>query len=190
MFIEPAQLPFTAEISASLDVIRDELERHGPGRFRAWYQRGAYDGQWDILALANCCVPLHCPELEEAAAANAAFFPRTLAVLERIPGFALAAFSRLGPGTCVHLHQDADDPPVFRCHLGIVVPPSCTLEIGDDVRHHAPGRWLCFHGAAEHMARNRAVKDRVNLLVDVVRSAYPDAAHSSLATRRPPDIGA
>ena len=32
-----------------------------------------------------------------------------------------------------------------------------------------------LHGGVEHMARNTSDRDRITLLVDVLRSAYPDA---------------
>ena len=93
-----------------------------------------------------------------------------------IEGACLAAFSCLGPQTFVSRHFDEDVPPVVRCHLGLLVPSGCTLDLDDESREHANGRWVCFHGATPHAARN-ASRDtpRVTLMIDVRRSACPEA---------------
>ena len=175
MFIDPDRFPFCTEVLFAFDEILAELLEHGPGRFVPWHQAGAYVGSWDVLPLVAHDVPIDCPELEEAARANAAAFTTTLDVLERIPGFVMAAFSRLGPHTEVIRHKDDDRPPVFRCHLGLIVPAGCTLEIDGEILQHSKRRWVGFHGAVEHLARNTSDEQRVTLLVDVLRSAYPDA---------------
>lgn len=104
--------------------------------------------------------------------------------VQPVKGLVLAAFSRLGPQTFVVRHRDEDRPPVIRCHLGIIVPEGCTLDLDEGSRTHDEGRGINFHGAPHHAAQNRSHSDRVTLMVDVLRSDYPHAARESCGESR------
>lgn len=176
MFVEAVHLPFCSEIFRSLPTIRDELERGWRGRFKPWSQGGGYEGAWDLLPLLASDDYDAPGNLRGEARANRAVFRETVEALSSIDGICLAAFSYLGPQTFVARHYDEDVPPVIRCHLGVLVPPGCTLDLDDEAREHANGRWLCFHGAAPHAAKNPSHDTpRVTLMIDVRRRAYPAA---------------
>ena len=174
MFVEAKDLPFCDDVKRAINVIRGELQDGYAGRMMPWSQGGAYEGDWSVLPLLypdDCDVP----HLIAQARQNQQHFTKTIELLRGIRGLSLVAFSSLGPDTFVHRHVDADRPPVIRCHLGLMVPEGCTLELDHETRAHANGKWVNFHGAAPHSARNPSSIARVTLMVDVLRSEYPEA---------------
>jgi aspartate beta-hydroxylase len=53
-----------------------------------------------------------------------------------------------------------------RCHLGLQVPPGCSIRVGDETRQWEEGRALLFEDSFEHEVRNRGERRRAILIVD------------------------
>ena len=105
---------------------------------------------------------------------HAEHFPETLAALRhaplpRIAGRApMALFSLLKPGAHIRPHHGLFN---FRliCHLPLIVPPDCTLRVGNQQREWREGQLLIFDDSMEHEAWNRSDRQRIILLFEVWR---------------------
>lgn len=65
---------------------------------------------------------------------------------------------------------------VIRCHFGLDVPNGCYISVSDknnlsdqEIKYHKNNEWLCFDDSKIHYAHNPTNKDRIVLIVDVVR---------------------
>lgn len=77
-------------------------------------------------------------------------FPRTMALLNTVPGLSLVAFSQIEPGSAITPHN-GDTNANIRCHLGLVVPgklPEIGFRVGTDERSWGEGE-------VRHDARKR-----------------------------------
>jgi len=105
---------------------------------------------------------------------HAEHFPATLAALEgapipRIAGRSpMALFSLLKPGAHIRPHHGLFN---FRliCHLPLIVPPGCSLRVGNQQRSWAEGELLIFDDSMEHEARNQSDRERIILLFEIWR---------------------
>ncbi len=181
MFLPTSRFPFTAELETRWREIAAELERVPHAAFEPWLLEGAYGGGWKVYGLVTRLDDLGPPDSELARMAarharNAETCPITAAILERIPGLTIGAFSMLEPGAHIYPHSDATDPRVFRCHLGLVVPPGNAIRGEGETRTWEPGRCLVFDGACSHEAANQGDRPRIVLLLDVLADHYPATA--------------
>jgi hypothetical protein len=63
-------------------------------------------------------------------------FPRTMELLNKVPGLSLVAFSQIEPGSAITPHN-GDTNANIRCHLGLVVPgelPQIGFRVGTEER--------------------------------------------------------
>jgi beta-hydroxylase len=131
MFYRTDTFGFVGTLQSEWANIREEFLREFDERDALpWPQRFVYTKEWTLLPLldrgrmAQHGVAGIDKELER----NQGNFPRTVAVLDRLPGLVTAGFSRLAPGTRIHPHKGIDHT-VLRCHLGLLVPAGCTLHV-------------------------------------------------------------
>ena len=90
--------------------------------------------------------------------------PATAELLRRVPADRLVtlAFLVLGPRSTIEVHSD--NMPFFsRWHLGLVVPPGCTLEVAQAPRALEEGQCLSFCDAFLHRATNPSTSNRLVL---------------------------
>ena len=112
-------------------------------------------------------------------------FPATLAALERVPvpriagRSPMALFSLLKPGAHIRPHHGLFN---FRliCHLPLIVPPDCTLRVGNQERRWTEGELLIFDDSMEHEARNRSDRQRIILLFEIWRPEITEADREAL----------
>jgi ornithine lipid ester-linked acyl 2-hydroxylase len=110
--------------------------------------------------------------------ANCARCPRTIALLDQIPGLVTAFFSILSPHKKIPPHR-GPYRGVVRCHLGLMIPDppdSCGISVGGEVRHWHEGETMFFDDGYEHFAWNDSDETRVVLFLDVVRPLRGAAA--------------
>ncbi len=102
--------------------------------------------------------------------ANCRRCPATAAVLSRIPGLVTAFFSILAPGKRIPAHRGVYKG-LLRAHLGLAVPRPelCGMSIGNEMVRWREGSAFVFDDTYTHEAWNESDKDRVVLLVDVLR---------------------
>ena len=99
-----------------------------------------------------------------------ALCPRTVALLNSIPGVKAAMFAELPPGGQLNAHRDPFAGSL-RYHLGLATPndDACYIEV-DGIRHSwRDGQGVIFDETYVHEAYNRSDKNRIVLFCDVVR---------------------
>ncbi len=105
-------------------------------------------------------------------------FPKTWALLSKVPNITAASFNLLEPGTTIKPHF-GNTNAIMRCHLGLVIPasaPKCAFRVGDETRSWKEGELLMFCDAHVHTAWNNTEKDRYILVVDVMRPEFAESA--------------
>jgi hypothetical protein len=120
MWLEASLIPIARALEKHYPAIRSEWALLSRAEYVPWVIPEAYQGNWWLFPL----VAWNADELGMAAtiARNRPRCPRTVALLDRMPGVTSAAFSVLEPGTHIYPHVDHDHPVVCRVHLGIDVP--------------------------------------------------------------------
>jgi aspartyl/asparaginyl beta-hydroxylase (cupin superfamily) len=168
MFYRTDAFDFVGTLQSEWANIREEFLREFDERDALpWPQRFVYTKEWKLLPLidrgrmAQHGVAGIDKELER----NQRNFPRTVEVLDRLAGLVTAGFSRLAPGTRIHPHKGIDHT-VLRCHLGLLVPPGCTLHV-HGVQREWENRcvWL-FDDTYAHEVWSNSDQHRVVLIMD------------------------
>ena len=144
MFLDTREFPFTLALESRWQEIRQEFECLRPEQLMLWPEKEVYHGGWEVFGLWGA---------ERRFEANCGLCPVTTVVLEQVPGLTTAGFSQLAPGTHIHPHEGYTDT-VLRCHLGLVVPEGCGLEVGGQTRHWQEGECLIFDDTTRHSAWN------------------------------------
>lgn len=106
-------------------------------------------------------------------AENCARCPATAAVMRHVPAaleLAMAGggetlFSTLKPGTHLRPHCGSSNTRLT-AHLGIVVPPGCSIRCGSEWREWQEGECLVFDDSWEHEVRHAGDSDRIVLLIN------------------------
>jgi len=161
MFLNPGEHPFVAGLEANWRLVRQELDRLQGDDFKHWPERFLYEGRWDVFVLYA---------FGEKLENNCALCPETARLVAAIPGMTTAGFSMLVGGAHIKPHVGYTDE-VLRCHLGLLVPPGCSLRVGDEERAWEEGKCMVFDDTIEHEAWNRSDETRVVLLIDFKRDA-------------------
>lgn len=110
----------------------------------------------------------------EFMADNAARCPRTMAALADVPLSAVPGrspsvlFSLLQPGAHIPPHHGVLNTRLI-VHLPLIVPPGCSLRVGNQTRDWEEGKAWVFDDSIEHEAWNRSDQTRVILLFEVWR---------------------
>lgn len=100
--------------------------------------------------------------------------PKTIALLQKIPGCVSASFNLLDPHSSIKPHN-GDTNAIVRCHLGLHIPaglPQVGFRVGNEERAWENGKLLIFCDAHRHTAWNESDQKRYILLFDVVRPEY------------------
>jgi aspartate beta-hydroxylase/beta-hydroxylase len=96
--------------------------------------------------------------------------PRTVELLEHIPGLFQAFFSILDAGKSIPAHE-GPYRGYLRYHLGLVVPEQAppSIRIKDRDYTWREGQSILFDDSWDHEVTNRSGEDRVVLIVDIRR---------------------
>lgn len=97
-------------------------------------------------------------------------FPVTCSLLNKIPGFTLAAISILSPQSTIEPHY-GDTNAIIRCHLGLHIPapyPVCGIRVGNEERGWENGELTIFSEAHYHTVWNRTNIKRYLLVFDII----------------------
>lgn len=102
--------------------------------------------------------------------ANAKFYPKTVAVINKIPGIYNVFFSSIGPNTRIAPHYGYTKA-FLRYHLGIVIPKDrrCYLEVDSIKYYWETGKSIVFDDMYLHSAFNGSDQVRTILYVDFIR---------------------
>lgn len=168
MFVDLARFGFVRALERAWKNIRDEAQGLPERRFLPWLQREMYGEGWSVVPLSwlGRTVPgmyEHCPT--------------TCALLEDIPGLAMATFSRLAPHTHIRPHVGWGNR-VHRIHLALAIPRNgAWIRVGHQTRTWTAGRCLGFDDTVEHEAANESDEWRMVLMLDVLRPGLTGAPY-------------
>lgn len=140
-FPDPAQFPACRFLEQHLEVFAAELESIPEDEWAPWCELDRRD---------RC--------------------PRSRALLRRISGLEVAAFSWLGPGCHVFAHRDGHACPAVRVHLPLRTNPGALLRVAGETRRWELGRCLCFDLDQVHEAFNGGHEPRVALLLEIAQA--------------------
>ncbi|MBL8557321.1 MAG: aspartyl/asparaginyl beta-hydroxylase domain-containing protein [Hyphomonadaceae bacterium] len=169
--------PWMAELEAQTEIIRDELLAQLKvywDKFHPYMQlpAGAPLNQWAALNHSPDWSTLHLWRDGAKIPANCALFPKTTAILERIPmadqpGYApTAMFSVLQPRTAIPPHTGSSNTRLI-AHLPLIIPDGCRFRVGNDTRPWVMGESFVFDDTIEHEAWNDSDQLRAVLIFDV-----------------------
>ena len=118
------------------------------------------------------------PALDESRSAwissTSTFCPKTVELLKTIPNLKTALFSRMAGNTALTPHTGWCDLAnyVLRVHVCLHIPAEpecCGLCVEDEVEFHEPGKILVFGDSKCHKAFNSSDKERIVLILDILR---------------------
>ena len=162
MFFNACHFPFVNELNANWKDVRQDFQRLLPEHFTPWPERQIYNGRWEVSPLF-----LYGKKQEEICS----LCPMTTRLVESIPGMVTAGFSKLESKTHITAHRGYSNE-LLRCHLGLIVPRSCCLRVGDEERAWSEGDCLIFDDTAVHEAWNNSDSPRIVMLVDFKRALH------------------
>ena len=107
---------------------------------------------------------------DQPPASARALCPRTVALVESIPGLNAAMFAALPPGGKLGAHRDPYAGSL-RYHLGLVTPnaPSCGIVVDGLPYHWRDGEAVLFDETFIHVAENKSDVTRIILFCDIER---------------------
>ncbi len=98
----------------------------------------------------------------------------TASVMKNIPGIVSCSISMLEAGSRIKPHR-GDTNTIIRCHIPISIPgslPKNGFRVAEDTREWKEGEVLLFNDSEEHEAWNLSEKERVILILDVLRPQF------------------
>ncbi len=167
-FLDPARFPQLARLRESWQTIRDEA--------RALYESGqvrAAEGYSDLAFnsfFRTGWKRFYVKWYDEPLPSARALCPRTVALLEDLPGVHAAMFALMGPHSQLLLHRDPFAGSL-RYHLGLITPGSeeCSISIDGTPYVWRDGEDVLFDETYLHSARNDTDQPRIILFCDVER---------------------
>lgn len=160
MFLNPRDFPFTTLLESQWKDIRREFEQLSPDQLMPWPETDLYNSGWEVFGLWA---------MGKKLIENCQACPLTTQIVEGTPGMTTAGFSLLASGARISPHVGYTNS-VLRCHLGIVVPANCGIQVGDEIQHWQERRCLVFDDTITHSAWNESTESRIVLLVDLLRA--------------------
>jgi aspartyl/asparaginyl beta-hydroxylase (cupin superfamily) len=176
-FHDRDDFPWLADLEAGSEIIRDELlallREENPG-LKPYLQHpdGAPLNQWAELNRSPRWSAYFLWEAGTRIEAHCAKFPRTAAIVERLPlcdqpGFAPTVnFSILTPKTRLPPHT-GDVNTRLIVHLPLIIPPKCVFRVGNESRPWRFGEAWVFDDTIDHEARNDSDQLRAILMLDI-----------------------
>jgi len=123
----------------------------------------------------------------QVVAENAARCPATMAAMAKVPmpqidGRApTVLFSLMRPGAHITPHTGILNTRLI-CHLPLIVPPGCSLRVGNETRQWEEGKAWVFDDSIEHEAWNRSDQTRVILLFETWRPELSASERTLVST--------
>jgi beta-hydroxylase len=169
-FFDRADFPWVEEIEAGWQDVRDELAPYldhaeAAPSFQAIQPEEARltkDDKWKVLVF-EAYGARHEP--------NLARFPKTAALLAKIPGLTTAMFSILRGKKHIPPHK-GPYKGVLRYHLAVQIPgdpAACRIRVGDETVSWEEGKSLVFDDTHEHEVWKETEGTRAVLFVDFLR---------------------
>ncbi|MCY7294917.1 aspartyl/asparaginyl beta-hydroxylase domain-containing protein [Alteromonas sp. a30] len=169
-FYDPKQFAWVEEIESHWETFRDELmnvaknahdnmdpypDLEKTDKKDAWHTAGMM--YWTMRSKKNIKL-----------------FPKTWAIMSKIPSISSCSFHELAPHSTIKPHI-GDTNMMVRCHMGIQVPaplPKCGIRVGNEKQCWENGKILMFNDAHEHTAWNNSDEYRYILSFDVIQPKF------------------
>ena len=177
-FYERGVLPWLERLEAATADIRAELVQvlREDAAFQPYVQRNSRLPHTDAQGLLDnpAWSAFYLWKHGERVPENAARCPKTVAAMADIPlawvknRSPSVLFSLLRPGAHIPPHTGEVNTRLI-CHLPLIVPPNCSLRVGNETRAVVEGEAWVFDDTIEHEAWNGSRETRVILLFEVWR---------------------
>lgn len=170
-YFDPADHPWTKTLEDNWETIRDEmvalLAGQTEARLTPYFASDMYfpPKAWQTMGLYFWKYRIH---------RNCRACPKTTAIIDSIPHLTAASLSVLDAGSNINPHQ-GDTNAVIRIHLPLVVPeplPRCGFEVKGEARSWEEGKVLLFQDAYTHFAWNQSDRQRLIMILDVMRPEF------------------
>lgn len=163
-YFDNADFPWTRLLEDNFEDIRAEMEQVEAGNFNDWPAGELYENEWKLYLFF---APGYRFEDQMKTC------PKTMEIVNQIPGISMATFSKLPAGSSIAPHNGFSGT-VLRSHLALRVPEganqdNCALRVGKTIRSWEEGKAFVFDDMHEHEAYNRLKEDRVVLMLDFLR---------------------
>lgn len=170
-YLDPAKFPDLAPLQAHWQEIREEalkLNDEGHIKAAAGYNDIGFNSFFRT-GWKRFYLKWYGQDLQSAQA----LCPRTVELLNRIPGVKAAMFASLPPGSRLVKHRDPYAGSL-RYHLGLTTPndPGCYIEVDGERYHWRDGEAVMFDETYIHYAENTTESQRVILFCDIERPVY------------------
>ena len=167
--------PELRAIHSRRNAIMSELTAvlNDPKNWEYWPEKTLYNGppgsDWKIFPFyadfqhgAGVCAEDNCKQM-----------PVLSSFINSLPNLKLATISKLSPGMKLTPHRGWGNHSnnVLRCHYGLIVPGYCYVDVNGRKQYHKEDDWMVFDDSEIHMAENQSDKDRIILIIDLVRPA-------------------
>jgi aspartyl/asparaginyl beta-hydroxylase (cupin superfamily) len=117
-----------------------------------------------------------------------ALAPVTMNALGAVPGVdvaGLVACTAVTAGTHIEQHCGQDNARL-RCHLGLKIPPECSMRVGDETRTWVENKVIVFDDSFEHEIWNTSAGTRLILIFDLWHPDLSEADIAEIVSARPP----
>lgn len=170
-YIDPKLFPELKVLQDDWQAIRDEaLRLNDEGHIKA---AGAYNDIGFNSFFRTGWKRFYLKWYGQELASAQQLCPRTVKLLNSIPGIKAAMFASLPPGARLVQHRDPYAGSL-RYHLGLVTPndPGCYIEVDGQRYHWRDGEVVMFDETYIHHAENTTQQQRVILFCDVERPLF------------------
>lgn len=189
-FFERSEFPWSSALEAATTQIRAELTSIlDSDRGLAPYvqiEEGVDPQQWRQLNRSRQWSSFHLLKGGERLEDNCVRCPATMESLGMLPlpymrGHAPEAlFSILEPGTHIPPHHGVGNYKLVT-HLPLIIPPGCSIRVGNETRPWSYGECLIFDDSYEHEAWNPSTAVRTVLILDVWNPLVSAAEREGIA---------
>jgi beta-hydroxylase len=167
-YVDVARFPQLAPLSANWETIRAEaLQLFDEGRIRA---ASTYNDLGFNSFFKTGWKRFYVKWYDEPLPSAKALCPKTVALVQSIPGVNAAMFALLPPGSKLGAHRDPFAGSL-RYHLGLVTPncDTCRIIVDGEAYAWRDGEPVMFDETFIHTAENRSDVTRIILFCDVER---------------------
>lgn len=186
-FFERGEFPFLAALERKTAAIHSELFAKREELVPYVQETEEYEGPWRELNRSSKWSAYHLYRNGERLPEHCERCPQTLAAVEALPLVHMKEqtpeifFSVLEPGAHIPPHHG---PANYKLtvHLPLVIPPKCTIRVGDETRRWTLGKCLVFDDSFEHEIWNRGEKPFAALSLEIWHPALGDSEREALST--------
>jgi aspartyl/asparaginyl beta-hydroxylase (cupin superfamily) len=169
-YYETKDLEWSQEIESKFEIIQNEFSKFlssNEKQFQNYFSSDLVSetGKWKTIGIVfwGLYHKQNCQQLRES-----------IHLFQQIPGFISVSVSKLEPHSEILGHH-GDTDAIYRCHLPLSVPgelPEIGFQVGKEQRSWNTGKLMIFNDAAYHTGWNKTDKERIVLMIDILKPEY------------------